>query len=117
MGFFPKDSWTSSNSRGKRAISVRVIEILLYITISYLIRRLNTVWKGVKWNTIKGQWINQLNHFAIAGLLIKSAKFIKKEGHVMEYEKTGGFRQAAKDFAALKIENVNDLRVSIDTKR
>ena len=35
----------------------------------------------------------------------------------MEYEKTGGFRQAAKDFAALKIENVNDLRVSIDTKR
>ena len=30
MGFFPRDSSTSSNSHGKRATSVRVIEVLLY---------------------------------------------------------------------------------------
>ena len=31
MGFVPRESRRSSNSRGKRAISVRAIEILLYI--------------------------------------------------------------------------------------
>ena len=30
MGFFPRDSRMSSKSRGKRAISVRANEVLLY---------------------------------------------------------------------------------------
>lgn len=49
--------------------------------------------------------------FTAVGLLLKTARFIKKEGNVIEYEKTGGFRQAARDFSALNIENVNDLRL------
>ena len=34
MGFFARDSRTSSNRRGKRAIGVRATEVLLYLVLS-----------------------------------------------------------------------------------
>ena len=41
MGFFPRDSKMSSSSRGKRAISVRAIEVLLYFVFFFRTEKSN----------------------------------------------------------------------------
>ena len=44
MGFYPKGSRTSSNSRGKRAISVRATEVRLYVDTNILLN-VYQLWK------------------------------------------------------------------------